>query len=165
MGMLTFLRKHSIPLYRVPWLVKEYLFLTSSRMKDVCLFDGLPDLLHRLKDAGYRLGVLSSNSAENIRSCLRANDALDIFEFVVGYPRLFGKASAIRNLLKTERIDRQCALFIGDEVRDVEAARKAGVDSAAVGWGFNSEDVLSKQSPKFFWSSLADVRSALLKSE
>jgi phosphoglycolate phosphatase len=165
MGALTFLRTHGIPLLRVPWLVKEYLSATSSRMQDVRLFDGLPDLLRRLKERGYRMGVLSSNSAENIQSCLRGNDALGIFEFVVGYPRLFGKAVAINRLIKKERIDRRCVLYIGDEVRDMEAARKAGVDCAAVGWGFNSRDVLAEHAPRFFWSSPADVRSALLETE
>jgi hypothetical protein len=40
-------------------------------------------------------------------------------------------------------------LYVGDEVRDMEAARKASVDIAAVGWGFHSLAILADERPKF----------------
>jgi phosphoglycolate phosphatase len=39
------------------------------------------------------------------------------------------------------------AWYVGDEVRDVEAARGAGMRSLAVSWGFNSESVLRASHP------------------
>ena len=38
-------------------------------------------------------------------------------------------------------------LYVGDEVRDVEAAEKAGVAVAAVTWGFHSGSLLQSHSP------------------
>jgi phosphoglycolate phosphatase len=162
LGTLAFLRQHRIPLYRLPRLVKDYLAATRGQMDAVRLFGGLPDVLHSLKASGCRLGVLSSNSADNIRSCLRANTVEDVFDFVVGYPRLFGKATALRRLLKQEKVEPQHFLYIGDELRDVEAAKRAGVDSAAAAWGFQSLDVLRQEGPTFLWSSPGDVLPALL---
>jgi len=98
MGARAFLKQHGIPLLRLPFLVREYLATTRSRMGESRLFDGLPELLRTLKASGCRQGVLSSNSAENIGVCLRANAVEDVFDFVVGYPRLFGKGRAIRRL-------------------------------------------------------------------
>jgi phosphoglycolate phosphatase len=40
-------------------------------------------------------------------------------------------------------------VYVGDETRDVEAARKAGMRSAAVTWGFNSRELLEKSRPDF----------------
>jgi len=80
---------------------------------------------------------------------------------VVGYPRLFGKGRAIRRLLKKEGIEPTQFLYIGDEVRDVEAARQAGVDIAAVGWGFHTLEQLSQESPTYLWSCPGDVLPAL----
>src|SRR5271167_3794975 len=91
MGTRAFLKQHGISLVRLPLLVKEYLAATRSRMDEVRLFDGLPEILARINASGCRQGVLSSNSAGNIRRCLRANGVEDVFDFVVGYPRLFGK--------------------------------------------------------------------------
>jgi len=51
--------------------------------------------------------------------------------------------------LKERNFDPQSVFYVGDETRDVEAARKAGVKTIAVTWGFNGEDILKKQKPDY----------------
>ena len=58
-----------------------------------------------------------------------------------------GRFEALRRVLRTERLDRSAVLYVGDEVRDVEAARKAGVAVAAVTWGFHAEPILRASDP------------------
>ena len=161
MGTRLFLKQHGISLFRLPFLLKEYLTATRSHMEKIRLSDGLSDLLRTLQVRGYRQGVLSSNSSENVRTCLRVNGVEDVFDFVVGYSRLFGKGRAIRKLLKTERLEPAKFLYVGDETRDVEGARQAGVDMAAVSWGFHTLEQLSQESPTYLWSSPSDVLTAL----
>ena len=69
------------------------------------------------------------------------------FAFVVGYPKLFGKAKALRRILKQEKTPRDRVLYVGDEMRDVIAAKKAKVAVAAVSWGFHAEALLRTQGP------------------
>jgi phosphoglycolate phosphatase len=157
----AFLRQHGISLLRLPLLVKEYLTAARGRMETIRLFDGLPQVLGRLKAGGVRQGVLSSNSEANIRTCLRANGVDNLFEFVVGYPRLFGKGRAIGRVLKREGIHSTQFLYIGDEARDIEAAKQAGVDVAAVTWGFNTHEQLARAAPTHLWVSPGDVLPAL----
>jgi phosphoglycolate phosphatase len=157
----AFLRQHGISFFRLPMLVKEYLAATRGSMETIRLFDGLPQILDRLGASGVRQGVLSSNSEANIRVCLRANGVEALFDFVVGYPRLFGKGRALRRILKKEGIAPTQLLYIGDEVRDVEAASQAGVDVAAVAWGFNAQEQLSRASPTHLWMTPGDVLPAL----
>jgi phosphoglycolate phosphatase-like HAD superfamily hydrolase len=38
---------------------------------------------------------------------------------------------------------------VGDETRDIEAAKKSHIKVIAVSWGFNSRQVLEKYSPDF----------------
>jgi phosphoglycolate phosphatase-like HAD superfamily hydrolase len=80
---------------------------------------------------------------------LRANGVEHHFAFVIGYPRLFGKGKALRRILKADRLEPADVLYIGDEVRDVEAARKAGVAMAAVTWGFHAEPLLRANRPDY----------------
>ena len=40
-------------------------------------------------------------------------------------------------------------IYIGDETRDIQAAKKAGIRSAAVTWGYNSRKALEAQSPDY----------------
>ena len=91
--------------------------------------------------------MLTSNKEDNVRRCLRANGAEGFFSFVVGYPRLFGKGKALRRIVRAGRLGRPEVLYVGDEVRDVEAARTAGVAAAAVTWGFHSESLLRGSGP------------------
>jgi phosphoglycolate phosphatase len=161
MGSRAFLRHHGIPLLRLPLLLREYRAETSGRMAEVRLFEGLPAVLARLREAGVVQGILSSNSAANIGVCLRANGVGDLFAFVVGYPRLFGKGRALHRLLRAHRVEPGQALYVGDEERDVAAAHQAGVAVAAVGWGLHAPAVLARQSPTYFWPAPDAVWPAL----
>jgi phosphoglycolate phosphatase len=148
----AFLKRQNISLVQLPTVVKHFLRAERRHMESVKVFAGLPEVLRGLKGQGRRLGVLSSNSGENIRACLRANEVLDEFDFVVGYPRLFGKSRALRRLLRREGGRPAEWLYVGDEVRDILAARKAGLDVAAVTWGFQTADLLSRYRPEYLFS-------------
>ena len=144
---LAFLKKHRIPLAKVPALVRDFRKAQRGRVAEVPLFPGLPQALRGMRREGLRMGVLSSNARDNILACLGTNQVEGLFEFVVGFTRLLGKAQAIRRVLKAEGVERREALYVGDEVRDVEAARKAGVDVAAVTWGFHPRQLLADHAP------------------
>jgi len=44
-------------------------------------------------------------------------------------------------------------LYVGDEIRDIRAARKVGIAVAAVTWGFNSQEALAAENPDFLVDS------------
>jgi phosphoglycolate phosphatase len=142
-----FLKHHGISFWRLPRLVRRYRALAAEDADATKMFAGLPEALASLHAGGSRLGVLSSNSEENIRRSLHANGVEELFGFVVGYPKLFGKGRALKRILRAERVARSDVLYVGDEVRDVEAARKAGVTSAAVTWGVHAESLLRANRP------------------
>ena len=146
---LSFLRAHRIALAKLPALRREFLSLQKAQMEKVRLFNGLPDVLHTIGEKGIPLSVLSSNAEANIRICLRANEVEDLFRFIVSYPVILGKARGIRRVLRAQALDRAKVLYVGDEARDIEAAHKAGVDIAAVTWGFHRPEILAGCSPTY----------------
>src|SRR5262245_31140180 len=95
-----FLRQQGISLWRLPRLVRRYQALAAEEADKLKLASGLPEALARIAESGVRLGVLSSNREDNIRRCLRANNAEGHFAFVVGYPKLFGKGKALKRILR-----------------------------------------------------------------
>ncbi len=153
LGTRAFLKQHRISLLQVPRLAREFLVAQRAEIESVRLFPGIADALRLIHQRGGRMGILSSNAKENIQACLRANGALACFEFVHGYARLLGKARAIRRLLRRHGLDARRLLYVGDEVRDVEAAHQAGVDIAAVTWGFQLAHQLAARSPTFLVAS------------
>ncbi len=166
------LRQQGISMWRLPRLVRKYHAAAAEGADRLKLAAGLPSVLATIAGAGVRLGVLSSNREDNIRRCLRANGAEGHFAFVIGYPRLFGKAKALKRILRAERLERADVLYIGDELRDVEAAKKAGVTVAAVTWGFQTVDLLRTGEPDYVVSDpneltelVGAIRSAPLARE
>ena len=77
------------------------------------------------------------------------NNGLNFFGFIYTESNLFGKGRALNNLLIKHRLDPEETIYIGDEVRDIEAAKKAGIKIISVSWGFNSAKLLQKAKPDF----------------
>ena len=144
-----FFRQHGIRFWRLPRVIRAFQAAAAEHADQIRLHDGVAAVLEGLRASGHRLGVLSSNREDTIRACLRAAGVEHHFDFVIGYPKLFGKAKALRRILKRERIDRAEVLFVGDELRDVEAGRKARVQTVAVTWGFHAESLLTGGGPTF----------------
>jgi phosphoglycolate phosphatase len=152
-----FLKRHGISFWRLPRVVRRFRALAAEGAGELKLFAGIPEALAALMSGGAKLGVLSSNAEGTIRTALRANGADGHFAFVVGYPRLFGKGKALKRIVRAERVERSDVLYVGDEVRDIEAAQRAGVKSAAVTWGFHAAELLRAANPDFVLDSPGEL--------
>jgi phosphoglycolate phosphatase len=144
-----FLRQHGISWWRLPRLMRRFHAASAGTAEELQLFPGVVAALVGLHARGVTLGILSSNAEVTIRRCLRANGIEELFTFVEGYSRLFGKGRALRRILhaRRDRTNAVGAVYVGDEVRDVEAARAARVSAVAVTWGFHAEPLLRQAGP------------------
>ena len=62
---------------------------------------------------------------------------------------MFGKDKVIKKMLKTQRFNAKDVIYVGDETRDIDAAKQAKVTIIAVTWGFNTAKALTESSPNF----------------
>ncbi len=132
----------------------------KKRMGAVCPLEGMPGTLRDLHNRGFALGIVTSNTEENVRVFLKNHD-LELFDFVRCSSKLFGKAREIRGARKLARAKKHEVLFIGDETRDIEACQKAGVRIAAVTWGYNSPAALRALKPDFLLNSPGELTALL----
>jgi len=121
---------------------------------------GVPEVLRTLRDRGFDLGIVTSNTGENVHRVL-ANHGIDFFSFVSSSSRLLGKAREIRRVIRSRGLDPAQILFIGDETRDIEAAKKAGIRVAAVTWGYNSIAALEALNPDHLIHSPGELDALL----
>ncbi len=140
------LKEHGIPMWKLPGLVRSSVPLYRREMAGARLFEGIKPMLERLSGDDLVLAVVSSNNVENIERILASNE-VDCFAHLVGKASLFGKHRKIRRLLKRLNVSPKDAIYVGDELRDVEAAKKARISSVAVTWGFDHTDLLEKAAP------------------
>ena len=61
----------------------------------------------------------------------------------------FGKEEGLKKILKDIKIDENDAVYFGDESRDIIAAKKVGIKTVAVTWGFEGSTPLSATNPDF----------------
>lgn len=123
--------------------------LLHERMDQVKLIPNVADAIRELKEEDFRMGILSSNSAENVRMFLHRYELDDCFSFIEAGVSLFGKPQRIRNLLRKIKVPSSETMYVGDETRDMEASRKAKVCGLAVCWGANGREAMLTEGPEF----------------
>ena len=138
----------NIPLIKLPFIARKSRKEFNKEVAHLKPIKGMKNLLLTLKKQGQTLGILSSNSEESIKKFLEDND-LQIFDFVSTNNRLFGKAKSLKKIFKGNELNKENAVYIGDEIRDIEAARKMGIKMISVTWGVNSHERLSMYNPDF----------------
>ncbi len=138
-----------ISVFKIPFLVKKVKSELKNKIPDLKPIDGIQEALIELKNQGQRLGIITSNSQDNVTEFLKINNLDNLFEFVYSGVTIFGKTTIINNLLRQKQLKPQEVIYVGDETRDIEASKKANIKVVAVTWGFNSYEVLLKQKPDF----------------
>lgn len=156
MSTREFIRHLGISKWRIPSISRRGLKLLHERIHLVQPIAGMPEVLSELRGRGHRLGILTSNSEANVSAFLARHD-LPHFDFIRTSSKLFGKAREMKRLLRSENVRPAGVLYVGDETRDIEAAKETGLRMAAVTWGYNSAEALSSLGPEFLLSSPADL--------
>jgi phosphoglycolate phosphatase-like HAD superfamily hydrolase len=128
----------------------------AGRVDDVRLFDGLEAVVKKLAE-DHVMYVVSSNGIGIITAFLKRHKINKYFTRVYGNVGLFSKAQAIRKVTKREGFNVGDAIYIGDEVRDIEAARKIGMPIISVTWGYNGEQIIKKYMPDHLVTKPAQI--------
>jgi phosphoglycolate phosphatase len=153
------IRHLRVPAWKLPRIAAEMRRLKAQSLGDIPLFQGVPDMLEALAARGKTLALVTSDSAENARRALGASAQL-IAHYDCGVS-LFGKAKKFTRVLKAANVAAVDALCIGDEVRDAEAAAKAGIDFAAVAWGYATVEALEAMGPAAVFGSVGEIAARL----
>ena len=102
-------------------------------------FDGIPELLGGLRDAGWRLAICT-NKPEGAARVLLSGLGLDGHFSALGggdsFPMRKPDPGHLRATLAAAGAMPEDAVMIGDHRNDIEAARGAGVRAIFAGWGY-----------------------------
>jgi len=137
-----------IPLIEIPFILKKVRDILHQEVEKIKPIEGIEKALFKIKENHCQLGILTSCPQKTVAKFLKINN-LDFFDFVYSESNIFNKAEKLNNLLKEKKFNPQNVFYVGDETRDVEAAKKVGVKTVAVTWGFNSEKILKEKKPDY----------------
>jgi phosphoglycolate phosphatase len=152
----TLIQKYNVPLWKIPSMAGYVRGLMAKDVHRLGLFPGIGDLLNELARQGAVLAVVTTNSCENVTRVLGPDTAALISHFECGVD-LFGKQDKIRRVLRKSGISAREAIAIGDEMRDIEAAKQAGVTSGAVAWGYATVSALEARGPDVLFGSVREI--------
>jgi phosphoglycolate phosphatase len=148
--------------WKIPLIARHMRQLKTAHAASIPLFDGIETMLTTLAAGGIRLALVSSDTEANAREKLGPSAAL--FSDFDCSASIFGKAQKFRRVVKRSGIDPREAIAIGDETRDIEAARAAGIACGAVTWGYAAPRALRDRAPDLVFERMEEIAEALLEA-
>ncbi len=146
-----------------------------ERFQDTGIFEnevykGIPEMLRTLQSKGIFLAVASSKPQVFVERILEHFDLKKYFAVIVG-SELDGSREnkdevvqeALNRLFAYKPIQRSQVYMIGDRSFDVEGARKQGIESVGVTYGFGSMEELKEAKADYIVRSVEELEKFLLR--
>lgn len=128
-------------------------------------YDGIYQLLKRLKAAGYALAVISNKPDRFTREMTDHYFSAGTFDLVMGkkpdWPLKPDPASTL-HICSQIGVKPELSALIGDTGSDMETAIRAGVRAWAVLWGFRKFDELKQAGAEEFFTNVTELEKKLL---
>lgn len=130
------------------------------------VFDGIPELLKDLHEAGKTVILASSKPEVFCKQILEHFGLLQWFDFVAGATfdeSRVEKADVIRHALDSMHLTPDAhTIMVGDRMHDAQGARKLGLDCIGVEYGYGSEEELRKAGCVCIVPTVEELGRALL---
>ena len=131
--------------------------------KYVVPFDNELEVLEKLKEAGYKLVIVTNKATKMAYYVLDIIKARNLFEFVIGsndvsHPK--PHQEGIELALAKLGVDKKEAIYIGDNDIDYQTAYNAGIDSMICNWGPRILNVLDNAN--YVVNSYLEIKDILL---
>jgi phosphoglycolate phosphatase len=155
------IKKIGVKKWQIPNLIIKGRRAIARKMDRVQAFDGMPEAIIELSHKGYQCYLLSTNSKDAITGLLRRYGLEDSMADIYADTGIFGKAKRLSSLLKKHGLTAKQCVYVGDETRDIEAARAVGLNSVAVEWGYSTSEVLKSYKPDMLVANSANLVKAI----
>lgn len=83
---------------------------------------------------------------------------LDVFDYIYCGSSVFGKDKILKKMARTHNLNLDDIIYVGDEVRDVDMAKKVGIKMIAVTWGVSTHEALKKANADFVVDKPAELQ-------
>ena len=129
---------------------------------ECCLYDGMLDTLHKLKENGVKIGIASSKPISLIYDVMDYLKITELFDAVVGTQfddsNHSGKKDLVlQSMSKLGATDKSRVLMVGDRYFDIDGAAGAGVDSCGVLFGYGNEQEFKEHGATYIVGSAEEI--------
>jgi len=154
------MKRLGVPRWKVPMIARYVRTRMAQDVDQIRLFPGAGEMLDQLADAGLRLAVVSANGEATIRAVLGPHARR--VAAVSGGVSLFGKRGKLLRMSRLTGVEPRRVLVVGDEIRDLNAAKAARMHFGAVSWGLTRLEALEAGQPTALFRQMSDIPKMLL---
>ena len=123
-------------------------------------FSGIQTIIRTLRKMGYKVGVVSNNYPEQIKTALErigVGENIDAIVGINGSGKIKPDPDQLIECMKMLKSEPDETTYVGDMEDDIRAARAAGIKVIAVTYGWNSRRRLSRHKPDFVVKSPVEI--------
>ncbi len=142
------LKKTGLPFYRIPSIIRDIKKFFMENQHALHPFPAMRDVTLALTEIGIDLHIITTNSLQVVENFLEVHN-MAFFDTIVSSRGLFGKKRSILKLLKDKALLKDEVFYVGDELRDIEACKAAGIKVVSVTWGYDPAELLKKGNPDY----------------
>ncbi|HEV2159635.1 HAD-IA family hydrolase [Bradyrhizobium sp.] len=153
------LSRLEVPLWKLPAIARHARRLKGEAAAEISLFAGVETMLRTLSQSGVQLALVTSDSEANAREKL--GEAAALFSHFDCSASVFGKPAKFRRVIRRAGVAPDNVIAIGDEVRDIEAARAVGIACGAVCWGYAAPAALRALRPDYVFERMEAITATL----
>lgn len=135
----------------------KYYYNKHHRIK---LFSGAIEFLKDINKY-YILSIASSGKEYNIKDLLEENGIKNLFATILANSAT-SKEGMIKDILDKSPNALEKTFFITDTVGDIKVAKKCGLKTVAITWGFHSKKMLKSAKPDFTANSFKEVEKIFI---
>ncbi len=121
------------------------------------------EVLTKLKEKGYKLGIVTNKVSSATEKCLTYFDIKKYFESIITIDMCVNpkpNPDGLNKCLKELGIKKEDAIYIGDSVGDMETGKNGKMDIGLVTWSLKEgQDVIK---PDYYFSSFKDIERSFI---
>lgn len=171
-GIPDLVAKFSPEEFRSPLLVVNTLSQFSAyygvhNMDKTQPYSDIPELLGRLKAAGFQLAVYS-NKADEFSRVIVEHYFPGVFALVRGKVEgmpVKPDPAGVHAVMADLGADPATTLFVGDSSVDIRTGRNAGTATCGVTWGFRSRQSLEEAGADFLADTAAELEQVIMGNQ
>ncbi len=160
-GAGKILQQHQVPFWKFPFIARYVRQEMARQIDQIRPFAGVETVLEQLANRGMRLALVTTNARDNAKQVL-GERSFALFQDTAFGVSIFGKQAKYRAILQRSGLPARQALCIGDELRDLDAARKAGIPFGAVAWGYTHLEAFLPLQPDEIFHRLEDIQELVV---
>jgi phosphoglycolate phosphatase len=157
-GTVKLIKESGIPMVLLPLYILKARKEVGELITKIQPIKGVKSILSKLQTK-HELAIVTSNSKANVVRFLEKEGMLPYFGEISDSLTFQGKHKKIIKLMKKLNYFPEDTIYVGDEARDVAAAKRAGIKSIAVTWGYDGKELLKSAKPDLLLSKPVDLLS------